>query len=60
MKQSLKRGASKVVAADPAKAETPARSWSQRDYPPPANPRKPKAEARTSMHFRVLSRTGGK
>lgn len=54
MKQSLKRGASKVVAPS-----APARTWASRDFPVPARQSKTaKAEARTSMHFRVLSRTG--
>lgn len=58
MKQSLKRGAANAVAAVLPAPAVPARSWSQRDYPVPANQRKPKPEAPTSMHFRILSRTG--
>jgi propanediol dehydratase small subunit len=55
MKKELKWGASTSIAANTA----PARSWSQRDFPLPANQRKiVKAEARTSMHFKILSRTG--
>lgn len=54
MKASLRKGAPNTIAV-----ATPSRSWSQRDYPVPARQSKTaKAEARTSIHFRVLSRTG--
>jgi hypothetical protein len=55
MKASLRKGASKAAAATTA---TPARSWASRDFPVAANQRKPKAEARASIHFKILSRTG--
>lgn len=63
MKLSIRKGAVKAVAvtATPAAiaATVPARSWSQRDYPIPTSQRNTvKTEARTSMHFRIISRTG--
>jgi hypothetical protein len=44
-----------VEAAAPA---APTRKWSSRDFPAPAAPRnEAKVAARTSMHFKILSRT---
>jgi hypothetical protein len=57
MKPELRKGASKVIAH----AYTPGpgiRKWSDRDLPLPATRGKAKAEARTSIHFRIVSRTG--
>jgi len=49
-------------APAPAAATAPAaptRKWTERDFPAPAAPRKEaKVAARTSMHYRIVSRTG--
>lgn len=62
MKLSIRKGAVKAVAvaATPAAIATavPARSWSARDFPVPATRGKAKAEARTSIHYRIITRTG--
>lgn len=55
MKQSLKRSTSKVAAT----VIPPTSNWGKRDYPHPAAPRvEAKIEARQSIHYRIVSRTG--
>lgn len=58
MKASLRKGAASVSAS--ATTSPAIRKWSDRDHPIPATRGKAKPDAKQSIHFKILSRTGGK